>query len=339
VVSPIVREEIQDKLMLIGTSRAWRSSRVAAEVSGRVEALLARLGSQVQKGDLLAELGASELRLQLKAFRARRNAALARLEKAHDTLKRAKGLKKEGLLSDKAFREAKLSVQELKESLAVNEAERLQLEDTLDKKNVRAPFSGTITRELAEEGEWVAQGGGIVQLLDLSRTRLLLQVPEKYLSQIVVGSELRVEFDALSGEHFTGKIHALIPEGDSGSHLFPLEIHLENEAGLIKSGMLARVHLSLGPVRSVLMVPKDAITRKGPSTMLFVVEGDKVIPKIVRAGQAKDDLIEIQGDVKLGDKVVIRGNERLREGSAVRVVPADGGVSPKKPVSGRPKAP
>jgi len=322
VVSPVVRESLQEELRLIGTAGSWRTSRVAAEVSGRVTAFLARRGKKVLKGDSLAELDASELLLKLKAFRARRNAALARLEKANDTLKRSKGLKREGLLSDKAFREAKLSAQELTEALAVNEAERLALEDALGKKKVRAPFSGTVTREWTEEGQWLSQGGPVLDLVDLSRIRILLQVPEKYVARIDPGSEVLVQFDALPEQDFPGKIQALIPEGDPASRLFPLEIQLENPSGLIKPGMLARVSLHLGTVRSVLMVPKDAVTRKGQNTLLFVVQGDKAAQRLVSTGQAKGDLIEILGPVKLGEAVVIRGNERLREGRAVRIVPA-----------------
>ena len=332
VVSPVLRETVQDQLLLIGTVESWRSSQVAAEVSGRVKSLFARRGDQVKKGDLLAEIGASELRLKLREFRARRNAAMARLEKAEDNLKRSKGLMKGGLLSEKAFRESKLSVQELKEDLTVNEAEQLQLEDVLGKKKVRAPFDGVVTRELTEEGEWVTQGGGIIHLVDLSKARILVEVPEKYVSFLTTGESATVQFDAIQGRNFPGEIHALIPEGDREARLFPLELHIENSDLLIKEGMLARVNLRLGDPRSVLMVDKDAITRKGSQTTLFVAQGEKVIQKIVVTGQAKQGLIEIVGDLKAGDKVVIRGNERLRDGQAIRIVPQgqDSGEAEKK---------
>lgn len=323
VVSPVVRETVQDQILLIGTVESWRSSQVAAEVSGRVKTLLARRGDQVKKGDLLAEIGASQLLLELKEFRARRNAALARLEKVEDNLKRSEALMKEGLLSEKAFREAKLSVRELKEDLTVNEAERLQLEDVLGKKRVIAPFDGIVTRELTEEGEWVSQGGGIIHLVDLSKARILVEMPEKYISHVKTGEPVTVQFDAVQGANFPGEVHALIPEGDRAARLFPLEVHVKNDDHLIKEGMLARVKFRLGLPRSVLMVDKDAITRKGLKTTLFLVQGEKVAQKIVTTGRAKKGLIEIEGNLKAGEKVVIRGNERLREGQSVRITSQD----------------
>ncbi len=321
VVSPVATETLQDQILQIGTVESWRTSRVATEVTGRVEQLLVRRGAKVKKGDLLAKLAASGLLIQLKESKSKQNAAMARLEKAKDNLKRSEALVKEGLVSERVYRDAKLTVDELEQTLAVNEAELLQTKDTLSKKRVLAPFEGIVTQELTEEGEWVQIGGGIVQLVDLSKVRILVEMPEKYIREVKVGGKVSIQIDAIPGEGFSGIVHALIPAGDRETRLFPVEVHVENKGLLINEGMLARVAFGLGVERPALMVDKDAVIRKGSTAFLFVVKAGKAVKKNVLIGRGKPGLIEVSGALKEGDLVVIRGNERLRSGSAVNIVP------------------
>ncbi len=321
VVAPVVKDTLQDQIRLIGTAESWRSSRVATEAFGRVEALLARRGDTVEKGAVLARIGASELLLQLKESEARSKAAGARLERERDNLVRSEGLMKEKLISEKAYREAALTVQELEETLAVTEAEGLQLKDRLRKKEVRSPFSGIVTQELIEEGEWAKLGDGIVQLVDSTKIRILVDMPEKYVSEVKIGGSVKVHFDAAGNGPFSGRVHALIPEGDRASRLFPLEVHVDNDDLQIKEGMLAKVSFDLGLDRSVLMVEKDALIRRGSETFLFTIAGGKAIKQNVTLGKAKGEWIEVAGPLQVGNQVVIRGNERLRNGQAVQIVP------------------
>lgn len=321
VVSKVVRETVQDQIRLIGTVDPWRRSRVATEVAGKVDSLVARRGMPVQKGKILATLGRTDLLLELKETQARKNSATVRLENAEDELKTAKRLIKNNLVSRRAYKEKKFLVRELKEDLAVIAAERLQLEDLLSKKEVKAPFTGTITQELTEEGEWVEKGTGIVFLVDLSKVRILAELPEKYVALIQPQSPAIISFDALPGEMFRGTVHALIPEGDRLSRIFPLEVHVANPHLKIKEGMLARVSFEAGLSRRVLMVTQDAILRKGPQISLFVVKDGKAVKALVTTGKTKKNMIEITGSLKENDVVVIRGNERLRNGQSVQVVP------------------
>ncbi len=339
VVSPVRLETIQDEILQIGTVESWRASRVATEVSGRVEELRVRRGAKVKKGDLLVRLSASTLRLKLKESEAKQNAAMARLQKSRDNLKRSEGLMKEGLISERAYRDAKLTVEELEQTLAVNESERLQAQDELSKKEVRSPFDGIVTQALTEEGQWVTEGGGIVHLVDLSRVRILVEMPEKYIREVQRGGAVSVQIDAIPGEVFSGKVHALIPAGDRAARLFPVEVHVENKGLLLQEGMLARVAFSLGASRRVLMVDKDALIRKGSEAFLFVVEDAKAVKKTVRVGQGKAGLIEVSGEIKADDLVVIRGNERLREGRAVHVVRDDAGPAEERPFASDQESP
>ncbi|MFQ5949357.1 MAG: efflux RND transporter periplasmic adaptor subunit, partial [Nitrospiria bacterium] len=173
-----------------------------------------------------------------------------------------------------------------------------------------------------EVGQWVEKGGGILQMVDLSTVRILVDMPERYVARVMAGGAVTVRMDALGEETFRGKVHALVPEGDREARLFPLEIRIKNEKLRIKEGMLARVAFDLGLARRVLMVDKDAIIIRGPQTFLFAVNEGKAKRHLVSTGKAKGKQIEIDGPLKEGEMVVIRGNERLRDGQPVQVIPS-----------------
>ncbi|MFQ5900866.1 MAG: efflux RND transporter periplasmic adaptor subunit, partial [Thermodesulfobacteriota bacterium] len=196
VVSQVVKEHVQDRVTLIGTVEPWRTSRVAAEVSGKVDAFKVRRGDRVNKGDVLARLEKADLKFGLEAANARKNATGIRLEKAGDIFERSEKLIRQEAISAQEYREDRLTVQELREDLAAIEAEILRLEDELKKKTVRAPFDGVITRELTEVGQWVQKGGDIVHIVDLSMMRIIVDMPEQYVSNIKGNEEVTVRIDA-----------------------------------------------------------------------------------------------------------------------------------------------
>ena len=321
VVSPVVQERVRDQIVLIGIVESWRASTVASEVSGRVDALKVRRGQSVKRGQVLAQLATSDFLLKLKEAGARRDATRARLERTKDILERSEKLMEGRAISDKDLRQAQLTVEELEGELAAIEAEILQLKDGLNKKTIRAPFTGVVTREETEIGEWVEEGGEIVHMVDLSRVRVLVDMPEKYVSGVKENEEVDVRIDALGRQSFKGRIYALIPEGNKEAHSFPLEVHVNNKDLLIKEGMLARVGFNLGLSREAVMVHKDAIVTRAARSYVFIVNGEEAKQVFVTTGRAQGDLIEITGSVNVGEKAVIRGNERLRNGQPVQVVP------------------
>jgi multidrug efflux pump subunit AcrA (membrane-fusion protein) len=126
-----------------------------------------------------------------------------------------------------------------------------------------------------------------------------------------------------------------VPQADERSRTFPVIVRLTNpeERGehLLKAGMLARVILGVGQQQVALMVPKDALVLNGPLSSVVVADGGsanlpstaRVVP--VELGIAEDDLIQIidrMGTLKPGQSVVVRGNERLRTGQPIQVVPS-----------------
>jgi membrane fusion protein (multidrug efflux system) len=169
-------------------------------------------------------------------------------------------------------------------------------------------------------GQWVEQGGGIVTLIDLEYIHVVVQVPERYVDKIRVGDRASVSVDALGNKRLSGKTIAIIPEGDREARTFPVKVEIKNKNFQTKSGMLCHVTFPLGKPYPALLVPKDALVNRDNQKFVFVYQND--IVKLIRLDVKgyHGGMAEVSGELKPGLLVVIRGNERLRDGQKVLVI-------------------
>jgi RND family efflux transporter MFP subunit len=223
-------------------------------------------------------------------------------------------------IADKQYTDDLAEVQSLEARVRRLEAEIEHNQDSIAQKTIRAPFSGFVTKEYTQVGEWVEKGGPIVNMVDLSSIEVLIDVPERYIPRLVLGGNTQVQVDALNPEKFTGKIAAIIAVGDSASRAFPVKVLVDNPNNRIKGGMLCRVSLAIGKPSSVLAVPKDAVVNMGQQHLVYVVSEGMAQPLPVQLGDTSDSMIEVKGSIEAGMQVVTRGNERLRPGQPVKII-------------------
>lgn len=203
-----------------------------------------------------------------------------------------------------------------------------RIEDRLAKYTIVAPFDGYIVTEHTEIGQWVKQGDPVAEVIELDQVDVEVTVLENYIPYVRVGAEANVEIGAHSDKLFTGHVVLIVPRADLRSRSFPVKIRLENRSvdgePLLKAGMFAHVTLPVGDPTKAKLVPKDALVLGGPTPVVYVVDfaGEnprqgtvRLVP--VQLGVASEGLIQIKGDVKVGQSVVVQGNERLRPGQGV----------------------
>ncbi|MBI1309919.1 efflux RND transporter periplasmic adaptor subunit [bacterium] len=213
--------------------------------------------------------------------------------------------------------------------VAMQQAITEKLSDQLGKHTIKAPFNGYVVAEFTEVGQWLARGEHVAEVIAVDEVDIVAQVLENQAPYVRPGQHVRVEVPALPGRILTGAVFAIVPQADLRSRTFPVLVRVKNsltDSGpLLKSGMLARVTLPTGPPTDALLVPKDALVLGGLQSSVYVVlagAGEKpatVRPVPVILGVANGGLIQVTGDVKPGDQVVVRGNERLRPGQEVKV--------------------
>ena len=201
----------------------------------------------------------------------------------------------------------------------------------LDRTTLRAPITGFLVRKYVEIGTWVKTGDPIADLVDLNPVYANGPVGERKISLLRKGLAASVMVDALPGKSFAGTVTQIVPRADPQSRTFPVKVRIPNEDGRLKSGMLARVTVSVGNKHSVLLVPKDAVVRRGADEVVFVVDNGVAKRVKVKTGRAVQQLMEIHNSgLKPNQEVVIIGNESLTGGAKVRKVNRkDQGQAPK----------
>jgi RND family efflux transporter MFP subunit len=217
-----------------------------------------------------------------------------------------------------------------------------KLESQKAKYTIRAPFDGFVVAKRTEVGEWVKPGDPVVEVVALDPIEIEVTVPEVYIRHVNLGGQVSVRFDALSDQTFTGEVARVIPNADLRSRTFPVKVQLANPKGadghLIKAGMVARVTLAVGPKVQATLVPKDALVLGGPQPIVMLVVDDPqakvktVRPVPVQLGIAEAAFIQVTGDLRAGQEVVVVGNERVRPGQPIQTAPSDAAAA--RPAAG-----
>lgn len=315
--------DVQRDVKLPGTVISRHQSVVASEVAGRVRSVDAREGREVSEGDVLARVDPRNLQLQVHALDGQLAEASARRDRAKRLLGRAEELYADSLISDQEFDGAFSEFHAWEGRVAQLEADLQRARLDLERCDIRAPFAGVVVAERTEAGQWLSVGAPVTELVALDALELRVEVPEHLFAGVELGAEVVIRIRSLR-EEITGTVSALVPRGDRSSRTFPVKIAIENPGRRIGVGMLAEAALPVGSVGGAVIVPKDAIVSQGPNRLVYVIgDDDTVAPMPVTPAEGAGAWVVVEGEVRAGDRVVTRGNERLRPGQKVQGSPLE----------------
>lgn len=188
-----------------------------------------------------------------------------------------------------------------------------------EKAPVESPLTGVIGRVYVDKGTNVTAQTAVALVVDIDRVKVHLDVPEKYLPQVVIGQTARVRVEAYPDEVFTGTVTRISPVVETETRTAPIEISIDNPGHRLKPGMFAGIQLVLEKRENVPSVIKEAIIGREPNAYVFVVNEGVAHLRDVTLGLRENDRIEVTKGLKAGDLVAVMGQERLRDGSAVSV--------------------
>lgn len=317
--SPVVR-----KLELSGTVTSPHASQISTLVEGLVSTVHFDSGAEVKEGDLLLELDSELEEAAYEQATAQAKQAAGEVRDAKRRLDIAANLAKRdfGPQNEVDARAAEVEI-----DIATHDgyrAEQRRRAVILDRHKLRAPFDGVIARRMVEVGQWVTPGTAVFELVAMRNFRVDVPVPQHYYARLRDGADVALEIDTLPGEEIPAKIGALIPVSDPDARTFTLRV-LPTRANIpITPGMSARVLVDLDTGERDVVVSRDALIRypDGRITVWVVQEdGDTMsaTERPVEIGLAFDGLVQVLSGLKAGDRVVVRGNESLREGQAIRL--------------------
>jgi len=320
-----------DELRLTGTVTSERVASLSPSVNGLVKRVRVDAGDRVAAGKALIDLDSEMAKLALDRTRAAVEEARAQLSEQQRLLDEAREMFERGLIpktrmhsADSGRRVAAARVDRLV-------AEQKEQQEIVRRHTVVAPFSGVVSNRFTDPGEWVETGTAVLELVDTRRLRIDVQVPQERYRQIAVGSPVSVELDANAGRLLKGKVVARVPVNNPGARTFLVRVKVAGGAKEMAPGMSAQLVFALREGRLTVRVPRDAILRKpdGSTSVWIVNQEDKpaVSERKVEIGRSLRGWIDVKSGVDAGMRVVVRGNETLREGQKVRILAVVPGTS------------
>ena len=301
-------------LSAIGTMAAVQGVTVSADLPGTVHRIAFDSGRSVDRGDVLAELDTRQERAQLAAIEAQRD--LAQLN-----YNRMKGLLGDRVISqaefDRAMAEQKQTDAQVGEIVA-----------TIERKTIRAPFSGVLGIRQVNLGQYLAAGDAIVPLQSLDPIYVNFGVPQQEVRLIRAGHRVLLKAAELSDAELSGRVTAIDATVDPATRNVQVQATLANPRSTLRPGMFVQTELVLGSSRSVVALPASAISYAPFGDSVFIVtdlKGDNgqtyrgVRQQFVKLGAARGDQIAILSGVSAGNEIVTSGVFKLRNGVAVVV--------------------
>lgn len=316
VVAEISSGLIAPEAEFVGTVFYEVVSEVASEVEGLVQTVRFEEGQRVDEGAMLVSLVSDLLQKSLQAAKASYEQTLADLEKAKKNLERAESLFKEELISEESYDDRKFAMTALEKKAASLEANVERMETELQKKQIKAPFRGIIIKKHIDRGEWLNKGSVIATLGKDDAVDIVVEIPESYIVYIDAGMEVKL---MAGGHSFTGNIVAIIPRGDISTRTIPVKVRVDNKFNLIE-GMEAKVRLPVGAQQKALIVHRDAVINARGQNVVYAVRDGKAAmrPVVVLGYKGMNAGIQSEG-IAAGMQVVVKGNERLRDGQDVMI--------------------
>ncbi len=323
VTSAVVKKaDWQPTISAIGSVSPVQGATISAELAGRVSEIDFESGAKVKRGEPLLKLDVAAEEAQFRAAQA--DAALAKSE-----FERAQSLSKGNVISKSEFDTAQAKYDAAKATVE-------NMQAAINKKEIRAPFTGVAGIRYVNPGQMVAVGDKLVSLQTLDQVFVDFSLPQNDLAKVSVGLEVHVTTDAIPGREFKGTLSAINSSVDSATRSVQVQASLENKDHALRPGMFAKVEALLPQKISTLYIPATAVSYAPFGDSVYVIEKkqDKDTKKeglvlrqqFIRLGESRGDFVAVTEGLKKGQEIVGTGAFKLRNGMSVAV---DNKLAPK----------
>ena len=310
----VSEETISPVLEAVGSISSPQGVMLSADLPGTLKLISFESGSHATNGQLLVQLDTRQEEAQLRT-------AKAKLELALQNLDRAKDLSQKRVIAQSAYDEAKSQYDS-----AVASVEETQA--TIDRKTIRAPFTGDLGIRQVNAGQYLKSGDSIVQLESLDPIYVNFALPQQNIGLLSVGQSVHVQADGFPDKTFLGAITAINSAVDTSTRNIQVQATVKNPDHILRSGMFAGIQVVLPDNEKIIMVPSTALHYAPYGNSLFVVETMKdldgkeylgVREQQVTLGKTRGDQVGVLKGLKPGDRIATSGIFKLRQGGAVKI--------------------
>lgn len=332
---------------------------VVPKLGGKIARVAVSVGDRVQAGDLLVQLDTGDIEAQVRQAEAAVEAARTGLANAeakipnalaiaqanYDAAKsaydRMEYLYQEGGISEQQLegartqlevataqladaKNASLQLDTLKAQLKQAEAAYDMARTQLNNATITAPVSGTVTAVHMDPGQMAGPSTPLVTVAQLDPIVAVFSLTESQVGKLNAGDRVSVLVKAAGEEPWQGQVSEVAPSADPRTRTYLVKVELPNGDGILKGGMTAQVGLALDSIEDAVVVPVNSIVTKGNRQNIYLLEGETVRECPVEILLQSDELAAISGEVEVGAKVVVAGQNLLQDGTLVRDVTEEG---------------
>lgn len=304
-----------DIIDAVGTAKARDSVVIAAKQSERIAAVHFESGQRAVKGQVLVELDTGTVRADLAEAQASLNDLNAQVTRLQN------------LQSRQLIAQSQLDTAIASRNAAKARAQAAQ--ERLNDRIIRAPFAGILGLRQVSPGQYVNAGAIMVNLDDLDHMWVDFPVPENMLAKLKEGMAISLEVDAFPGRIFTAQVSGIDSRVDIATRAIMVRADIDNSDGLIRPGMLMRVALKQETI-DALVIPELAIQQVGSRTFVYIADADgSARSQDVVVGSRRGGEVVILEGLSTGDKIVVEGTSKLRDGQKIKIVGSE--VKPTAP--------
>ncbi|WP_378956076.1 efflux RND transporter periplasmic adaptor subunit [Pelosinus sp. sgz500959] len=319
-----VRDMIPVAEFSAGLEPVW-STDISAKVDSRIDTLQVAEGDRVEAGAVVATLDTNELSAQVLQAQGNLSVAQSSLEQAELDYNRYSALASQGAVSAQLLDNARTKRDAASGQVRAAEGTVRQAQEKLNNGTVVTPRGGVVTKRYVQSGTFTRVGAPIITVADLSTLLAKATIGEAQVAELKVGSSVTVKVDALSGQEFSGSIVRISPVAALPARTFTAEISIDNEQGLLKAGMFAKIGVPIKPHPNAVVIPESALVMREDQKTVFVLGDDnKVQQRVLKLGFIGGGVAEVLDGVKQGERIVVEGQNKIKDGIEVSAV-KDGG--------------
>jgi RND family efflux transporter MFP subunit len=319
-VEEAVNIEIAPFIWVSGTVIGRFDSKIAAEVEGTLETVL-EVGDRINQNDVIAKVDDTTYRLALNQIESEVKPIATMVEFYRREAERLEKLAKQNNAARNQLDQTQTNRDEALAKIRVVKAKLAMARDNFNRTTVRAPFSGVVTERFKAPGERVDAGDQIVRLINTDRVEIQARIKQESFGYIKPGDAIKIR--GPSGD-VRGIIRVAIPVGDDISRLYEIRVDFDNPDW--SAGTAVQIASPINEKQNVIAVSRDALVIRQSGVIIYKINGNnqaELVP--VETGMSNTTHIQVFGNINEHDKIVVRGNERLRPGQMVEIISGSGG--------------
>jgi len=277
-----------------------------SEIDGVIEKIDFEEGDEITKGKRLVDISTKEHRLKLKI-------AITDSNLADINIKRDEKLAAQNLIPNAQLDQTKTRA----ESASLNKE---LAEISLNKSLISSPLKGTIKTRHIKVGEFVRKGDKLVEILDIDKIIVKVNIPEQEILSIQVGQNVEVALYIMEKKTFLGRVKNIGLEADSSNRTFPVEILVDNKERQLRAGMLARATFTKNVDQDQIVIPRHTVLERDQGRVVYVFEDGKAFRRDITIGLSQLDQVQVVQGLNKGELIVVEGHTKLTDGEEVNVV-------------------